>query len=136
MKARAVVTEEAGTDGRRWWVAVIEGGGATQARRLDQLAEMVREVVILRLDLADDAEVDVELDLSGIPLADQVDAARIAMVAAEAAREEASEAVRLLAEHSERAGWTVRDLGAALGVSHQYAAKVRHRLHRAAAERS
>ena len=52
MEVTTHVTREEGLSGKWWWVAEIEpGGGATQARRLDQPAAGVREVVILRDDL-------------------------------------------------------------------------------------
>ncbi len=128
MDVTARVTREPGIGGRPWWVGEIEpGGGATQAHRLDQLTEYIREVVILRHDLDDDAEVNVTLDLSGVPeLAAAVEEARAAMADAAAAKARATAAQRRLAEATVAEGLTTRDLGAALGISHQYAAKLRH----------
>jgi hypothetical protein len=124
MDVTATVTREDGLDGRHWWVATIEGGGATQARRLDQLVNAVAEAVIVRHDLPDDAEVTVSLDLSGVPeLAELIDAAQEADAAAERAAADAVAARENLARGTR--DLTVRDLAVALGVSHQTAARIR-----------
>jgi hypothetical protein len=127
MDVTATVTRELGLEGRYWWVATVETGGATQARRLDQLKAMVAELVALREDLPPGAEADINvtLDLSGVPeLADALAAARAAEADARRAAERATQARHAVARATQ--GLPVRDLAVALGVSTQTAARLRH----------
>jgi nucleoside-diphosphate-sugar epimerase len=127
MDVRATVTHEDTVNDRPWWVATVDdadGGGATQARRLDKLVDAIAEMVIVRHDLAEDTEVTVTLDFSGVPdLADAVAATLEADAAAEAAAAQVAQARRNLARATSHL--TVRDLAVALGVSHQTAARIR-----------
>jgi DNA-directed RNA polymerase specialized sigma subunit len=92
-----------------------------QARRLDQIEGVARELHQLLLDLSDAEVADLEFDVAVVDevveglLAD-LDAATEAARAAEATLDEARRLVvrRLTAE-----GYTQRDIGAILGVSHQ-----------------
>ena len=128
MEVTAHVTREEGLGGKWWWVAQIDpGGGATQARRLDQLIAAVREAVIVRDDLDEDAAVRVQLDYSAVPgLDEELTAIHSAEEEEAAARATAAEHIRRLVGRSLSEGWTSRDLAAALGISYQYAARLRH----------
>jgi hypothetical protein len=102
-----------------WWVIDVDGVGATQAKRLDKVEYMARDLVASMRDVPiDDVEVDVTFDLA--PEVERVVAA--AKAAADAARvaqkratELAQEAVtRLQGEH-----WSMRDIARVTGVSFQ-----------------
>lgn len=128
MNVIAHVTREEGLAGKWWWVGQIDpGGGATQARRLDQLIRNVREAVIVRDDLDEDADVEVALDYSALPeLYEELNAIRTAEEGETAARAEVTVHINRLVVRSLTEGWTSRDLAAALGISYQYAARLRH----------
>lgn len=127
MDVTAVVTYEDPDNDHPWWVAAVipaDGGGTTNARRLDQLVSAVAEMVVVRHDLDDDTEVNVTLDLSGVPgLAEALMATQEADVEAARALERARTARRNLAETTLHL--TVRDLAVVLGVSKETAAKLR-----------
>lgn len=113
--------------GQRFWVVRIPGLGntseglPTQARSLAEVEAMARELIALYLDVPDDSfhvEVRVELPASAREhqkrAAEYAEAAALAQAAAAAER-------RLAASSLREQGLTVRDIGAALGVSHQRA---------------
>jgi hypothetical protein len=103
-----------------WWAVEVPEvvGLYTQARRLDQVAEMVVDAAaLLGVELAPD-EVDVAPVLGP--------AAQASLNLAAGLRDEsaitntdAAAAMRLAAHELSAAGWTLRDIGVALGVSHQ-----------------
>jgi len=110
-------------EGQWWTVAVPSVDGVTQARRLTDVEQMVRELVAVSLDmpLADVAvdvqvqrvgDVDVEADLAAIR-ADRARAAELERAASDRAR---TLARALAAQHV-----PLRDIGAVMGVSHQRA---------------
>jgi DNA-directed RNA polymerase specialized sigma subunit len=117
----AVKVEARRSDG--WWAITVPDhpGMLGQARRLDQIEGVARELHQLLLDLSDAEVADLEFDVAVVDevveglLAD-LDAATTAARAAEATLDEARRLVvrRLTAE-----GYTQRDIGAILGVSHQ-----------------
>jgi predicted RNase H-like HicB family nuclease len=104
-----------------WWAVTVDGlkGVHTQARRLDQVEDMVREAIALARDVEPDAfEVDVRpiLDDSTRLAVDEALAQKAAADAAQVAAQRAwRDAARTLVED----GLTVRDAGKVLGVSHQ-----------------
>jgi len=108
MKVTAHVTREEGLSDKWWWVAEIEpGDGATQARRLDQPAAGVREVVILRDDLDDDTDIAVNLDYSALPELDaDLTAIRVAKETETEARAAINERIARLVAPSIDEGWT------------------------------
>jgi hypothetical protein len=108
MEVTAHVTREEGLSGKWWWVTEIEpGGGATQARRLDQPAAGVREVVILRDDLDDDTDIAVNLDYSALPELDaDLTAIRVAKETETEARAAINERIARLVAPSIDEGWT------------------------------
>jgi predicted RNase H-like HicB family nuclease len=110
-------------DGRWWFVRVPKVPGAiTQARRLEQVEAMAREVVSLLLDVAPDS-FDVR---PAIP--DEVRAelarARDLQRQAERTQAEAATLVRDAARKLREQGLTVADVGAVLGVSFQRASQL------------
>ena len=108
-------------DGRFWYIEIPELDGATQARNLGEVDEMAKDYISAVTDVpAEDIEVSVAIELS----AD----VRAHLAAASALREEEARARSRAAEESRAAararrsqGLTVREGGAALGVSHQRA---------------
>lgn len=112
-------------DGRWWFVRVPEVPGAvTQARRLDQVEAMAREVVSLLLEVPPDSfDLDVQ---AAIP--DEVRAelahARDLQRQAERTQAEAATLVRDAARKLREQGLSVADIGAVLGVSFQRASQL------------
>lgn len=103
-----------------WWAVTIPdiaGGLHTQARRLDQVPEMVIDAVTLATD-TDAADIEVEV----VPITsvdDAIEAALEARVKAESAAESYAQAVRDAARALIDHGASVRDVGALLGISPQ-----------------
>jgi hypothetical protein len=103
-------------DGRRW-IAVLDTGGVTQARQLDQLPERLAEVHELMTGQAirpDDIELDI--DFPGAAAAAAVRANRARLSAAESELAEATAAA--VAELRAR-DVSMRDVATMVGVSHQ-----------------
>ena len=102
-----------------WWVIEVDGVGVTQAKRLDKVAHMARDLVAAMLEVDhDDVSIDVRYEL---PVA-AVDALSEAKAAGEVARQLAT----LAAESGRRAvaalheeGLSLRDTAHLLGVSYQ-----------------
>lgn len=109
----------------RFWVAYVEDGDcATQEYRLDALAGSLREVIALLRKVPADS-FDVILDFSPAPeVRALMEAER--QLRAEAARikAEAAEANRRVAWALRTRGYSVRDIGTVMGVSHQRAAQL------------
>lgn len=106
----------------RWWAIRVPSmpGVFSQCRRLDQVDEFAREAVALAGGRHPD---DVgELDIRTEPpaeVADLVTDARAAADAARAATAHAADARRTAASELAARGYTTRDIGALLGLSHQ-----------------
>lgn len=108
-------------DGGWWGIDVPEVEGAfSQARRIDQVEEMAREVVSLLLDIGPDT-FDIKLDVVAVPAewADWIEGVNEAKTVAAAAEQAASSRIREVARALKAAGLPVRDVGALLGVSAQ-----------------
>lgn len=112
------VTAIAQRSGRWWAVHVPEVDGAfTQARRLDQVADMTAEAVALLLDVDESTiEVAVEPHTGKDELIAQV---RQAREEADRAADQASHVMRSTARELIADGLTVRDVGRVMGISHQ-----------------
>jgi hypothetical protein len=108
-------------DGRLWYVEIPALDGATQARTLTEVTEMATDYITEVTGVpADRVELDVAIELP----AD----VREHLAAASALREEELHARSRAAEESRAAaralrsqGLTIREVGAALGISHQRA---------------
>lgn len=111
----------ASRDGRFWLVHIPEIGQYTQGRNLAEVEPMARDLIALWLEIpADTVHVEVHVELPKdvrhhLELAAK-HAADSAHAQAEAARER-----RLAARQLKAKGLTVRDIGAALGISYQRA---------------
>jgi len=116
------VTAKVTRSGEWWAVEVPEVPGVfTQAKRLAQVPEMVRDAVALMVDVDEDSvEVgEIQTHISGA-VDEYLAHARELSEAAERASREASECKRrLVAELREREHLTVRDVGTLLEISPQ-----------------
>lgn len=114
--------------GERYWVVRVPGLGnnpeaglPTQARTLAEVEPMARDLIAVWLDVAPDSfDVAVKIELPEPALVHLAHAAKLAEQAAELQSDSASER-RAAARELKAAGYTVRDIGAALGVSFQRA---------------
>ncbi len=109
--------------GRFWYIEIPALDGATQARNLREVHETARDYIWSAADTPDH-EIEIEIAVT-IELPADVQAH---LAAASALREEEAQARSRAAEESRAAaqalrsrGLTVREVGAALGVSHQRA---------------
>ncbi|MGO9875904.1 MAG: type II toxin-antitoxin system HicB family antitoxin [Acidimicrobiia bacterium] len=125
MKTYTVVAER---DEAGWWaVRVLELPGVlTQARRLDQVEKFAREAIDLAVSVghAPKGKFAVQIDPRVPGFGDDLAAVRAVRVDAERLQTEAAERTRVIARRLAQRGLTVRDIGAALGVSHQRAAQL------------
>ena len=108
-------------DGRFWYVDIPALDGATQARNLSEIDEMAKDYIAEATGTpADQLEIVVTIELPADVQAH--------LAAASALRDEEAHARARAAEESRAAaralksqGLTVREVGAALGISHQRA---------------
>lgn len=108
-------------DGKFWLVEVPAIQRVTQARNLGEVDEMARDLIGLMLDTDPRfLELDVHVQLPGDANVGLEEAKRQREMAA-AANSYAAQMMRNVARNLADAGLTVRDIGAALGVSHQRA---------------
>ncbi len=121
----ATISARASRDGRFWLVYVPEIGKYTQGRNLSEAREMARDLAATVLEIPAN---DVELAQFDIELPETVTAElrRSEELRAESQRanHEAALALRGAARGLRDLGLTVRDIGAAIGISHQRAAQL------------
>lgn len=113
-------------DGKYWFIRIPElgtnpDGLPTQARTLAEVEPMARDLIALYLEIPEDSfEIAVQIELPE-PVREHLESARrLADEAADALTNSARER-RKAALELKAIGMTVRDIGAALGVSHQRA---------------
>lgn len=108
-------------DGRFWYIEIPALNGATQARNLSEVDEMAKDYISTVTDIPESKiELDVTIELPADVQAHL--AAALALRGEEAhARTRAAEESRAAARALRAQGLTVREVGAALGVSHQRA---------------
>jgi hypothetical protein len=119
MKTRPTYTARAHREGP-WWVAEVEEQGiATQAKRLDLLDGVVRDLLVAWLQVpADSFDVVIEPEVPKAA-AGSVKRARKLRGDVDRLQGEAAEATREAATALVGSGLTVRDAGALLGLSYQ-----------------
>jgi predicted RNase H-like HicB family nuclease len=105
----------------KWWVIAVPDvpGAFAQAKRFEQVEAMARDAVALVLDVAPNA---FELDVRPVlPKEAQalIDDARSAQLEAAKAKELAAKASKRAVDQLTDSGWSIRDVGSALGISHQ-----------------
>ena len=111
----------------RWAVRVLELPGVlTQARRLDQVEKFAREAIDLAVSVghAPKGKYAMQIDPRVPGFGDDLANVRAVRVDAVRLQTEAAERTRVIARRLAQRGLTVRDIGAALGVSHQRAAQL------------
>ena len=125
MKTYTVLAER---DEAGWWAVRIPElpGVLTQARRLDQVEEFAREAIDLAISVghAPKGKYAVQVDAHVPGLDDDLAVVRAVRADAERVQAEAAERTRVIARRLADRGLTVRDIGAALGVSRQRAAQL------------
>jgi len=102
-----------------WWVIDVDGVGVTQAKRLDKVEHMARDLVAAVLDVEyDDVQVDLRFDLA--PDVERVvSAAKAAANAARAAQSRATELAQEAFTRLQDEHWSMRDIARVTGVSFQ-----------------
>ncbi len=104
----------------KYWVGIVEGGGLTQAKRLEQIAVHAVEVVKLMTgEIITAADVELEVVVPGTDIGRA--AAEIAELAAtvEAGQEQLAKRRRETARALKAKGFSLRDIGAITRLSHQ-----------------
>ena len=113
-----------------WWALEVTGDGLshpayTQARRLDQAEDMVRDLLALHFGIGKDEVGHIEVvPVLDAALAEEVTQTRQAREQAERIRAEATMQTRRTAEHLKAQGLAQRDISALLGLSHQAASQL------------
>ena len=107
----------------RWWAIDVPElpGVFSQARRLDQVESMAREVIALMLNVPEDTfDITVEPDLDSLGgIREAIEAALRERERASAAQDAASSAMRHAVSEVRASGYTSRDAGLLLGISNQ-----------------
>ena len=118
-------------DGRWWFVQVPDEQGLyTQVRRLDQAEAMIREVIALVRQVAEDSfDVVVEPDFNSIGgVREAVETALRERERASVAQDAASTAMRHAVSEIRASGYTSRDAGMLLGVSNQRISQIERKI--------
>ncbi|BAX91059.1 hypothetical protein [Mycobacterium shigaense] len=111
----------ASRDGRYWLVHIVELDQYTQARTLSEVEPMARSLISLLLEVPDDSfQIELQNELSD-SVRHYLELARKYADEASWYQTEAAQQRRFAAREMRAEGMTVRDIGAALGVSHQRA---------------
>jgi len=110
------------TRSESWWSIRADVPGSivwSQARRLDQVEDMIREAIALSLNV-DPSSFAISLALNlGDELTTQLERTRQVSKAAEAAQAEAALSTRAMARQLRDLGYTVRDCGRLMHLSPQ-----------------
>jgi hypothetical protein len=114
-------TAEVTRAGKAWHVLVVEIDRVTQARHVNEIETMARDLISIMEDVpADSFDLEVKLSLPGLVQAhlDRADALRKEELRL---RAEAAAESRAAAKELYDAGIPLRELGSLLGISHQRA---------------
>ncbi len=101
-----------------WYVRVEEIGHSTQAKRLDRVEHMARDLIAFAEDLPADS-FDIELKVAVGSAQAALDEALAARSEAEASQRAAQESTRAAAVALREVGMPLRDIGRLLGLTHQ-----------------
>jgi hypothetical protein len=101
-----------------WYVRVEDIGHSTQAKRLDRVEYMARDLIAFAEDVPEDG-FDVELTIALGSAQAALDEALAARSEAEASQRVAQESTRAAAVALRQVGMPLRDIGQLLGLTHQ-----------------
>ncbi|AWS40943.1 hypothetical protein [Streptosporangium sp. 'caverna'] len=112
-----------------WWGLVVGGPGLkrdyhTQVKRLDHAEAMARDLIALMLEIDGPEVGDIEITLADAELAEELAVTQQARETAERQREEAGRRTRQIAQRMRTRGYSQRDIGILLGISHQAVGKL------------
>lgn len=108
-----------------WWVTeCAEAGCVSQVRRLDQVADDLREAIAYQAGLPSGGFDLVVVPVLPVEYQEAVAEAESARKAEAEARNRAARASRRAVRSLRDAGLSVRDIGTVMGVSHQRAAQL------------
>ena len=117
--SRKVYEVDVKRDGKFWLIHVPSVDRSTQARNLQELDAMARDLVVIMDDVAADSfDLDIVVKVPPTALAHLEESQRLRNVSLEANAQAALE-LRLGARGMAEEGFTVRDIGRLLGISHQ-----------------
>ena len=123
----SIYTALVSRDGRFWHVEVPEIDRVTQARNLNEVDLMARELVAIMTGAEPDTfELDVRIQLPDSVRAHLSEVERARDAEAEA-RSRAAAELRAAAAELKNAGLSVRELGSVLGISYQRASQLTSR---------
>lgn len=111
----------ASRDGR-WWLGRVPAlSGITQARKFSELPEMSRDLIAVTLDIPlDEIEVTIRVEtVNGVDVGAALTSIREERGRAAAIEAAAARRTTALAHDLEKAGLSLREIGAVLGLSHQ-----------------
>jgi hypothetical protein len=122
-----VISVQRSHDG--WWAIrgenMPEGYGLySQARRLDQVESVARDAISALLDTPSDAFTVTWIMRHPDDLNDVVSAASSARATAEIAQRASTDATKAAVDALAREGYTYRDIGTILGITHQRAQQI------------
>ncbi len=101
-----------------WYVRVEDIGHSTQAKRLDGVENMARDLIAIVEDVPEDS-FDVELTVAVGSAQAALDEALAARSEAEASQHAAQESTKAAALALRQVGMPMRDIGQLLGLTHQ-----------------
>jgi len=123
MTKRKTYTAEVARDGSWWYVHVPEIGHSTQAKRLEKVEHMVRDLIALAEDVPKDSfGVEVHVRLPEVQAL--LDAALKARARLQSTQRQAHEATLAAAVALRGTGLPLRDVGDLLGLTHQRIAQL------------
>jgi hypothetical protein len=123
MSRQKTYRAEAARDGAWWYVYVPEIGHSTQAKRLEKVEHMVRDLIALAQGIpADSFGVEAHVRLPECEAL--IDAAREARARLQVSQDEAHSATLAAASALRDAGLPLRDVGDLLGLTHQRIAQL------------
>lgn len=125
--AMSTYTAVVSRNGRFWHVEVPEIDRVTQARNINEVDDMARDLIAIMAGVEPDSfELDVRIQLPDSVRAHLSEVERARGAEAEA-RSHAATELRAAAAELKNAGLSVRELGAVLGISYQRASQLTNR---------
>lgn len=109
-----------------WWVAIVDGVGATETRTIATLEDMVRDLIVVGRDLDDEKGFDLAWDYDlPKPAAEALQEYQRSREERAAAEERYEKAAARAAESLEKIHVSGRDAARIMGISHQRVQQIR-----------